>query len=151
VLKEPALRAALSRVPPLPDEAGLQPRFAEALAVLGRSGALLEAWRRLDAAFVNDRVPLLDGQFAQLAALDGLTTETRVSPRSTAIVRFLERAHEIAVLHQRGEIAFPLFAAEAVRFALTSTGYCGWRTCRVDSTRRGASCSSGVSSGRASW
>ncbi len=122
-LKEPALRRALPRVPPGPGAETLAPMLEEALAVLGASGALAEAWRGLDAAFVNGRMPLLDGQFAQLAALPDLTQESRVAPRATAILRFERRDDEIAVLHQRGELAFPLAAEAAVRFALTTPGY----------------------------
>jgi len=87
------------------------------------SPALTQAWRTLDARFVNDRMPLLDGQFAQLAALETLSQDSRVAPRATAILRFERRAEEIAVMHQRGELAFPLAAEAAVRFALTTPGY----------------------------
>lgn len=122
-LKEPALRRALPRVPPGPDPAALASMLAETLKDFGASGALADAWQSLDAAFVNDRMPLLDGQFAQLAALPGLNQESRVAPRATAILRFERREDEIAVLHQRGEIAFPLAVEAAVRFALTTPGY----------------------------
>lgn len=123
VLEDAGLRRALPRVPPGPDEAALEPMFEEAIGRLRDSGAMAGAWRGLDAKFVNDRVPLLDGQFAQLAALDGLGARSRVAPRPTAILRFEGREGEIAVIHQRGELAFPAFAEPAVRFALTTPGY----------------------------
>jgi ribosomal protein L16 Arg81 hydroxylase len=122
-LGDPALRRTLPRVPPGPEPAELAPMLEDALARLGASGALAQAWRSLDASFVNDRMPLLDGQFAQLAALPGLTQESRVAPRATAILRFERREDEIAVMHQRGELAFPLAVEAAVRFALTAPAY----------------------------
>ena len=123
VLEDPGLRRALPRVPPGPDAPALAPLLEAAIKRLVASGALAEAWRVLDARFVNDRMPLLDGQFAQLAALPGLGQESRLAPRASAILRFERRESEIAVMHQRGELAFPLAVEAAVRFALTTPGY----------------------------
>ncbi len=69
--------------------------------------------------FISACPPLLDGQMAQMAAIESLTLDSVVGARQGVISR-LETSEDSEYLHCYGrKITFPSLAREAVRFALS--------------------------------
>ncbi len=83
------------------------------LPVLDRDAAARRAWRRL----VRTRRPILDGQLAELRALDGLTTETRLERRDTVIADL----DGTTLSFEGRELEFPRRLADELGFLVEAT------------------------------
>ncbi len=72
--------------------------------------------------FLTGRLPRVEGQMAQLAALDSLTTDSRVGARSHLIygLHMEEEDEQVRLSCQGAEIVMPDFAASAMEFCLTN-------------------------------
>lgn len=68
--------------------------------------------------WISSCPPLLDGQMAQLAALDKLALDTVVGARPGVISRFDAANDVVALLCYGRRITFPAYVREAVEFAL---------------------------------
>ncbi|HET9177054.1 MAG TPA: cupin domain-containing protein [Terriglobia bacterium] len=69
-------------------------------------------------ALVRSCPPLLEGQMAQIAALDALTADSLAGARP-GVVYYLQETDDSVVIHLCGrKITFPSFAADALRYAL---------------------------------
>jgi cupin superfamily protein len=77
--------------------------------------------RRMRERFVTTRRPVLDGQLAQLRALDGLTTDTPLERRPTVIVDVATDGDEISVAFEGKRLVFPAHARAEVEFAATAS------------------------------
>ncbi|MEJ6391116.1 cupin domain-containing protein [Gymnodinialimonas ulvae] len=74
--------------------------------------------------FVTARAPHIDGQMAQLAALDTLTMDSRVGVRSHLIFMIQPVADDkVRLTCQGAEIAMPAFATSAMEFCLTTPDF----------------------------
>lgn len=68
--------------------------------------------------FVSSCPPMLEGQMAQVAGVNGLKVDSLVGARP-GVVYSLQSSDDSAVIHLCGrKITFPSFAADAVRYAL---------------------------------
>lgn len=123
--REPSLRRAL---PPGFAQNGVDletyaPQFAEMLGTLTDApvGKLLGGFRE---EFLTGRVPRVEGQFAQLAALDGLSTDSQVGARPDVIYNLREEEDgQVTLIAQGAEIALPGHAAEAMAYCVTTPAF----------------------------
>jgi ribosomal protein L16 Arg81 hydroxylase len=104
-----------------------RPGFDRAQAKGAIHNLLQQVWTKsdFDAAldrfvdeFLSSCPPLLEGQMAQIASLDGLTVESLAGARPGVVYTLQAGDESITVRCCRREITFPTYAAEAVRFAL---------------------------------
>jgi bifunctional lysine-specific demethylase and histidyl-hydroxylase NO66 len=73
--------------------------------------------RRVRERLVTTRRPVLDGQLAQLRALDGLTMDTRLERRPTVIADVAADGSELSVAFEGKRLVFPAHARAEVEFA----------------------------------
>ncbi len=115
--------ATLRHALPFADGGGKEALFDDVIERLRRSGALANAWDKIENHFVQSRRPMLEGQLTQLAALDAIGQETLVAPRATALYEIERRDGQIVLLYHGAEVAFPAFAEESLRFAASTPSY----------------------------
>jgi hypothetical protein len=77
--------------------------------------------RRMRERFVTTRRPVLDGQLAQLRALDGLTMDTPLERRPTVIADVASDGEEISVAFEGKRLVFPAHARAEVEFAAAAS------------------------------
>jgi hypothetical protein len=77
---------------------------------------------RMRERFVSTRRPVLDGQLAQIRALDGLTVETPLERRPTVIAEFAEDGDGVSLAFEGRRLVFPAHAGPDVAFAASVTG-----------------------------
>jgi len=71
--------------------------------------------------FLNGRVPRVEGQFAQIGALDGLTTDSPVGARPNVIFDMRAEPNDQVTLFAQGtEISMPAHAKDALEFCVTT-------------------------------
>jgi lysine-specific demethylase/histidyl-hydroxylase NO66 len=97
----------------------LPPELLERLAARLRPDAVTRRARR---RFVDSRRPILDGQLAQLRALDALELATPLRRRPTVICDLEETAAGVTLRFEGKAVAFPPQAAAAVAFAHAAGG-----------------------------
>jgi ribosomal protein L16 Arg81 hydroxylase len=124
-LNDPAFRKSL---PP----GFARPDFGRAEAEVTLRNLLQQVWAQSDfdaslQRFVDEFVascpPLLEGQMAQMEALEGLTLETVAGVRP-GLIFHLQPGRDSAVLQCAGrKITFPSHAVEAIRFALGHSAF----------------------------
>ncbi|WP_224816821.1 cupin domain-containing protein [Hasllibacter sp. MH4015] len=124
--REPAMRRAL---PPGYANHGADldahdATFAELVALVGDApaGKLLSGFRE---EFLTGRVPRVEGQMAQLAALEDLTLDSRVGGRPHLIFALHDVPDEdqVCLVCQGAEIVLPDFARSAMEFCLTTPDF----------------------------
>jgi ribosomal protein L16 Arg81 hydroxylase len=76
-----------------------------------------EVSRRMRERFVSTRRPVLDGQLAQLRALDALTVDTRLERRPTVIADLAADGDELSLAFEGRKLVFPAHARAEVEFA----------------------------------
>lgn len=124
--REPAMRRAL---PPGFANEGADldaygDTFAEMIALLADAhvGKLLGGFRE---DFLTGRVPRVEGQMAQIAALPSLTMDSRVGGRAHLIYALNDIAEDdqVRLVCQGAEIVLPAFAKEAMAFCLSTPDF----------------------------
>jgi hypothetical protein len=78
--------------------------------------------RRMRERFVSTRRPVLDGQLAQIRALDGLTVETPLERRPTVVAELAEDGDGVSLAFEGRKLVFPAHAGPDVAFAASVTG-----------------------------
>lgn len=120
-LNDPALRKAL---PPgfardgVPKQQ-MQEVFADLLRRISERAKPDEILDRFVDEFLASCPPLLRGQMAQLAAVDGIDMDTVVGSRPHVIARVQVDSDSVSVRHFGRKVTFPLHVAPALQFALT--------------------------------
>ncbi|MEM7121672.1 MAG: cupin domain-containing protein [Pseudomonadota bacterium] len=115
--------ATFRRALPFADSRGKEALFEDVVERLRQSGALSNAWDKIEKTFVQSRRPILEGQLTQLAALEEIDQETLVEPRATALYEIELRDDQVVLLYHGAEVAFPAFAEESLRFAASTPSY----------------------------
>jgi lysine-specific demethylase/histidyl-hydroxylase NO66 len=77
---------------------------------------------RMRRRFVSTRRPVLDGQLAQLRALDTLTVDTPLERRPTVIADLTADDDDVSIAFEGKTLAFPEHARAEVVFAAGATG-----------------------------
>lgn len=72
---------------------------------------------RMRRRLVRTRRPILDGQLAQLRALDALTLETKLERRPTVIADLVTHEQRVSLAFGGKRVSFPAQATDAVEFA----------------------------------
>lgn len=119
-LNDPAFRRSLPPGFARPDfdKAQAKETLRTLLGRVGSSGDFDAALERFLDSFVRSCPPLLEGQMAQIAALDALTADSLAGARP-GVVYYLQTSGDSVVVHLGGrKITFPSFAAAALRYAL---------------------------------
>ncbi len=121
--REPALRRAL---PPGyanhgADLSALGPTYKEMLEHLGGM-PVDKLFQRFREVFLSERPPRVEGQMAQLSALETLSVDSRIGARPHLIYALFHEAEdaEIRLTCQGAEIVMPDFTASAIEFCLTT-------------------------------
>lgn len=119
-LRDPSFRQSLPPGFAAPgfDRAAARKRLQE---LLGRVAARPDFDLALDhfiGEFLSACPPVLEGQMAQLAALDELGAASRVGVRQSVVARIAGNGEGLSVECYGRRITFPRHAAEAVRYAL---------------------------------
>lgn len=98
--------------------------FAALVAKLAEApvGKLLHGFRE---DFLTGRVPRVEGQLAQLAALPGLTVDSRVGGRPHLIHALIDQPEDdqVRLVCQGSEIVMPEFAREAMEYCLATPAF----------------------------
>ncbi len=124
--REPAMRRAL---PPGfanhgADLDGYDDTFMELVGLLGGApiSKLLTGFRE---DFLTARAPRVEGQMAQIAALDTLDMDSRVGGRPHLIYAIyeIEEDEQVRLVCQGAEIVLPLHAKEAMEYCLTTPDF----------------------------
>ena len=77
---------------------------------------------RMRTRFVSSRRPVLDGQLAQIRALDNLTVETPLARRATVIADVSADRESVSIAFQGKKLSLPAHARPALEFAAAATG-----------------------------
>jgi hypothetical protein len=80
-----------------------------------------EVSRRRRERFLSTRRPVLDGQLAQLRALDGLTVDSPLERRPTVIAAFAADADAVSLAFEGKRLVFPAHAHAEIEFAAAAS------------------------------
>jgi ribosomal protein L16 Arg81 hydroxylase len=105
------------------DRTAVREKAKELLQRLVDAADLDGAFDHFSDRLLNSRGAVLRGQMTQLVALKNLTVNSWVGARAAVIHRFEETEDKIIVRAYGKQTTMPIYAAEALRYALSSARY----------------------------
>jgi hypothetical protein len=120
-LASPAFRANLpvGFADPRFDSSTAEATFRSLIEAFGRNARVGPILARFAESFVTSRRPGLDGCLQEWSDASEVSAESKFAPRPYLVYQLREDDQNVVVLYGSAQISFPLFARDALRFALS--------------------------------